>query len=151
MFAISCKKGAAKLDINDVNAHRAYQDSLLKKSSISIEILQVIRQLVNEYRDLEVENKDSNTNYNYYVSRLYSHINYIPPMPIPVKLTSDSLPPPSCMLAAFIICALVELTVASSSATNLLGIAVELVVPAVGSKAGCTIFGPTNPPVGDVI
>lgn len=78
MFAISCKKGAAKLDINDVNAHRAYQDSLLKKSSISIEILQVIRQLVNEYRDLEVENKDSNTNYNYYVSRLYSHINYIP-------------------------------------------------------------------------
>ena len=54
MFAISCKKGAAKLDINDVNAHRAYQDSLLKKSSISIEILQVIRQLVKEYRDLEI-------------------------------------------------------------------------------------------------
>ena len=31
MFAISCKKGAAKLDINDIEAHRGYQDSIIIK------------------------------------------------------------------------------------------------------------------------
>ena len=78
LFAISCKHGVAKLDINDVEAHRTYQDSLLKKSSISIEKLQGIRQLINEYLNLKVENKDNNSNYNYYLSRLYSYINLMP-------------------------------------------------------------------------
>ena len=78
LFAISCKKGAAKLDINDVEAHRGYQDSLIVKSKISIDKLQVIRQLINEYVNLEVENKNNNSNYNYYLSRLYSYVNSLP-------------------------------------------------------------------------
>ena len=65
MFAISCKKGAAKLDINDIEAHRAYQVGILKQNIDPYINISALKGLITEYRNLELENKESNPNYMY--------------------------------------------------------------------------------------
>ena len=72
MFAISCKKGAAKLDINDIEAHRAYQVGILKQNIDPYINISALKGLITEYRNLELENKESNPNYLYLTGRLYS-------------------------------------------------------------------------------
>jgi hypothetical protein len=78
MFAISCKKGAAKLDINDVEVHRAYQDSILNQTKSSIEGLQKLQLLIEEYKSLERDQDRENSNLDYYIARLYNNIFYKP-------------------------------------------------------------------------
>ncbi len=77
-FAFACKKGAAKLEINDIEAHRAYQDSLILKQSDPTEQLKVVKLLITEYLNLDSKDKEINSNYNYYLSRLYSSISSLP-------------------------------------------------------------------------
>jgi hypothetical protein len=78
LIVLGCGKGASKLDVNDIEAHRAYQDTLIVKVTSAVEKMKVIRNLISEYRNLDFDKKESNSNYNYYLARLYSYINSIP-------------------------------------------------------------------------
>lgn len=74
LFLISCKHGASKIDIKDVEKHRAYQDSAIAKVKTPTEKLDVTKALISEYRNLDFKEKNSSSNYNYYLGRLYSNI-----------------------------------------------------------------------------
>lgn len=74
----SCKHGAEKLDINDIEAHRAYQDSAIAKGKTSDEKILIIKKLVSEYLDLNLKNKDTSSNYHYYVGRAYGNLFDLP-------------------------------------------------------------------------
>jgi len=69
-----CKSGASKIDINDIEKHRAYQDSAIAKVKSPAEKLEVIKALISEYRNLDLIEKNASPNYNYYLGRLYSRI-----------------------------------------------------------------------------
>jgi hypothetical protein len=71
VFFISCKQSASKIEINDVEKHRAYQDSAIAKVKTPAEKFEVLKTLISEYVNLP-ENKKNNTHYNYYLGRLYS-------------------------------------------------------------------------------
>mgnify|MGYP003353618903 CR=1 FL=1 len=73
-FVSSCKTGAANIDINDVEMHRAYQDTLIYKSKTSVEVIQCVKRLISEYKRLSNYDLENNSNYNYYLSRLYGKI-----------------------------------------------------------------------------
>lgn len=74
MFAISCKHGAAKLDINDVEAHRAYQDTLLSQTNSNLESFLKLQSLIEEYKSLESYQDNENSNLDYYIARLNDKI-----------------------------------------------------------------------------
>jgi hypothetical protein len=71
IISISCNKGAAKLDINNLESHRNYQDSILKQSNDPNIKLVSLKGLISEYRNLDLENKENNSNYLYLTGRLY--------------------------------------------------------------------------------
>jgi hypothetical protein len=68
----SCEHGAAKLDINNIEVHRAYQDSILNQNNDPNIKISALKSLITEYRNLKIDNKDSNANYLYLMGRLYS-------------------------------------------------------------------------------
>ncbi len=76
---VSCKSEVEKLDINDVESHRAYQDTLISNAEFPNGKLDVIRNLISQYTNLK-DNKEysNNSNYNYYLGRLYSYIYSLP-------------------------------------------------------------------------
>jgi hypothetical protein len=75
IFITSCKQGASKININDVEAHRDYQDSLLKPLLKSNEgYKEKLRLLINEYKSIESNQKKENANLDYYIARLYSKV-----------------------------------------------------------------------------
>jgi hypothetical protein len=76
----SCKSGANKLEINDIQGHRAYQDSIIAKGKDPKEKFLLINKLIAEYRD--IKNKDTNSNYNYLIARLYSNIIFNKDLPL---------------------------------------------------------------------
>jgi len=78
----SCEHGAAKLDINNIEVHRAYQDSILHKNNDPNIKLSALKNLITEYRNLKLENKDSNANYLYLMGRLYSSLFTIKDYPL---------------------------------------------------------------------
>lgn len=79
LFAISCKKGAAKLDINDVEAHRAYQDTILNRAAKNSSGFQeTLKALIYEYNGIDVTDSNSEINLNYYKARLYDNVYKIP-------------------------------------------------------------------------
>lgn len=69
---ISCDKGASKIEISNLDQHRNYQDSILAFYKTPNEKLNALKQLVSEYRNLNIENKEKNSNYLYLIGRLYS-------------------------------------------------------------------------------
>jgi len=69
-----CKSGAANININDVEKHRAYQDSAIAKVKTPAEKLEVIKALISEYRNLDLKEKNTSSNSNYYLARLYAKI-----------------------------------------------------------------------------
>ncbi len=69
---LSCNSGASKIEITNVNQHRNYQDSILALYKTPNEKLNALKQLVSEYRNLKIENKEKNSNYLYLIGRLYS-------------------------------------------------------------------------------
>lgn len=78
LSTISCKHGAAKLDINDIEANRAYQDKVLAKYKNSSSYLNVLKNLISEYQKIESTNKPENVNLDYYLSRLYENVFEFP-------------------------------------------------------------------------
>jgi hypothetical protein len=74
----SCKSNLEKIDINDVNAHRAYQDTLLAKDSSYEGRFVILKKLIEDYRSLYNDNLKANENYYYYLARLYNNVNYFP-------------------------------------------------------------------------
>ncbi len=80
LFGIfSCKSGVGKLDINDVEAHRAYQDTLISKADFPNGKINTIRSLISDYISIKYKNGNSkNSNYNYYLARLYSYMYSLP-------------------------------------------------------------------------
>ncbi len=74
----SCKSKLEKIDINNVEAHRNYQDSILRKSNTAE--LQYLdnRQLITDYLSLKGEGLNNSVNYNYYLARLYNYITELP-------------------------------------------------------------------------
>ena len=76
LFAVSCKHGAAKLDINDIESHRAYQDTILNYAKANGEYSNTLSSLITEYKSLELEksNVRENVNLDYYLARLYNNV-----------------------------------------------------------------------------
>jgi hypothetical protein len=74
----SCKHGASRIDINDIESHRSYQDSLIVLGKTPSSQFLILKKLITEYRNIKYEDKDNNPNYNYYLARLYSYINFLP-------------------------------------------------------------------------
>ncbi len=76
---VSCKSEVGKLDINDVESHRAYQDTLISNAEFPNGKLDAIRNLISQYTNLK-DNKEysNNSNYNYYLGRLYSYMYSLP-------------------------------------------------------------------------
>jgi len=75
-FIVSCKTELEKIDINNVEAHRAYQDTLINQSKDDNQKLEALKKLTSEYRALNKEDKlTANVNYNYYMARIYQTIN----------------------------------------------------------------------------
>lgn len=77
-FIASCNSGADKIGLNNVEMHRAYQDSLILKSKLPEEKLNTIKLLITEYKKIGNDESINNSNYNYYLARLYSYIYNIP-------------------------------------------------------------------------
>ena len=77
-FIASCNSGADKIGLNNVEMHRAYQDSLILKSKLPEEKLNTIKLLITEYKKMGNDESINNSNYNYYLARLYSYIYSIP-------------------------------------------------------------------------
>jgi hypothetical protein len=73
-FVISCDKGASKISLDDVEAHRSYQDTILVNSKTGIEFQNSLDMLINEYKSLEKKSTIENANLDYYLSRLYSSV-----------------------------------------------------------------------------
>jgi hypothetical protein len=75
---ISCKSELEKIDLNDIEAHRAYQERIFWSDTTSPQkMLLNLKTLIKEYKELEKNNPD-NDNLNYYLARLYSKVNDIP-------------------------------------------------------------------------
>lgn len=74
---ISCKSELEKINLNDIVAHRAYQDQILNSDSTSKGRFGKLKILISEYKALEKNNPD-NDNLNFYLARLYGHVNVLP-------------------------------------------------------------------------
>jgi hypothetical protein len=74
----SCKSELKKIDIDDVEKHRAYQDTVLNQAADLNLKFSVLKDLISQYRLLESEIKSQNSNYYYYMARLYSMVNDFP-------------------------------------------------------------------------
>jgi hypothetical protein len=74
----SCKSDLEKIDINNVEAHRAYQDSLMNRDSTNPGKFLAVKGLINDYKKLNLKENSLNGNYNYYLARLYSQVNSLP-------------------------------------------------------------------------
>ena len=66
----SCKSELEKIDINNLDLQKAYQNKIIDTSKNSISKLNSIKQLISEYRKLEKENIN-NANFNFLIGRLY--------------------------------------------------------------------------------
>ena len=73
LFLFSCKSKLEKIDLNDIVSHRTYQDDALAKSKNFDDSLLILRSLIKDYRNLNGDN----SNYYYYLARLYHQINYL--------------------------------------------------------------------------
>jgi hypothetical protein len=78
LFIHSCKSDLEKIDINNVEAHRAFQDSMLNKDSLLSGKFLILKGLINEYKSLNIKENASNSNYNYYLSRIYGKVDDFP-------------------------------------------------------------------------
>ena len=74
-FVTSCKSELSKIDINQVELHRKYQDSILNLSHNPDSNFQSLKTLISEYKNLKIDNKEKNENYLYLIARLYSLYN----------------------------------------------------------------------------
>jgi hypothetical protein len=75
----SCKSRLEKLNIDDIKGHETYQDDVLKKAKNFTDSIIKINDLIGEYLSLKSETDLTKTsNYNYYLSRLYGQIYWIP-------------------------------------------------------------------------
>lgn len=70
--------GAAKININDVEAHRAYQDTLLSRTKSNSERIRNLPLLIAEYKSIERNELQENLNVYYYLARLYNLIHRTP-------------------------------------------------------------------------
>lgn len=77
-FLQSCKSGAEKYEINDVEAHRAYQDTLLNEVKLEGDYKNVFRKLLSEYLKIESNEAIPNPNAYYYLARLYNKVYSYP-------------------------------------------------------------------------
>jgi hypothetical protein len=77
-FVSSCNSGAEKIGINNLEMHRAYQDSLILKYKLPEEKFNAIKLLISEYKKMGNDESNNNSNYNYYLARLYSYMYSIP-------------------------------------------------------------------------
>ena len=62
----SCKSDLEKIDLNNIDSHRAYQDSILKNSIISGDISNIYKKsdsIIFIYKNLKTDGKENNTNY----------------------------------------------------------------------------------------
>ena len=75
---ISCKNGVEKIDINNIEAHRAYQDTILANNNKDPKKFKIaLSSLINEYRNIKTQDSNTQTNINYYLARLYNNVfNY---------------------------------------------------------------------------
>jgi hypothetical protein len=71
----SCKSPLENIDINNIEKHRAYQDSCINTTKDPVEQLKVTETLISEYRKMKIDEKKPNANYYYYLARLYSGVN----------------------------------------------------------------------------
>lgn len=74
VFVFSCKSELSKIDINQVELHRKYQDSILDLSKNPDSNLISLKMLISDYKNLKIENKEKNENYLYLMGRLYSSL-----------------------------------------------------------------------------
>lgn len=74
---ISCKSEIEKIDINNVEAHRAYQNRVLNSDSTNQGFFANIKKLIKEYRELEKDHF-GNENLNYYFARIYNNVSVLP-------------------------------------------------------------------------
>lgn len=74
VFVFSCKSELSKIDINQVELHRKYQDSILDLSKNADSNLMSLKMLISDYKNLKIENKEKNENYLYLIGRLYSQL-----------------------------------------------------------------------------
>jgi hypothetical protein len=74
VFAFSCKSELSKIDINQVELHRKYQDSILDLSKNPDSNFRSLKMLISEYKSLKIDNKEINENYLYLMGRLYSQL-----------------------------------------------------------------------------
>lgn len=74
----SCKSKLEKIPLDNLQKHRDLQDSIFKNVSLLENALFKIDSLVGAYQALEIENKNSNSNYYYCIGRVYNKIDYIP-------------------------------------------------------------------------
>ena len=78
IFSLSCKSELEKIDIDDVEKHRAYQDTILSKTDdLGLKFI-ALKKLIAEYKLLEGKIQNQNTNYYYYLSRLYGKCTEFP-------------------------------------------------------------------------
>jgi len=75
---VSCKSELEKINIDDVEKHRAYQDTILNKVVDQNVKFETLKQLISEYKSLENESIINNSNYYYYLSRLYGQVSNFP-------------------------------------------------------------------------
>jgi hypothetical protein len=75
---ISCKSELEKINLNDIEAHRAYQERIFRSDTTSPQkMLLNLKTLIKDYKALEKNNPD-NDNLNYYLARLYAKVNDLP-------------------------------------------------------------------------
>ena len=77
----SCNSDLENIDINNIDAHRQYQDSIINLDSTFTGKFFLVKKLISEYRQLDIKDlKDSasNSDYNYYLSRLYNYVDNFP-------------------------------------------------------------------------
>ena len=72
LLLFGCKTNLGKIDIDNIEENRAYQDSLFVKAKNVNEILSVSKKLIQEYQNLSDDGKEDNPKYNYYLARIYS-------------------------------------------------------------------------------
>lgn len=77
IFFLSCKSPLEKIPLDDIQAHRNYQDSLINIDSLPFNKLNRLKSLIGEYRS-HVSEWSTNQNYSYYMLRLYTTINELP-------------------------------------------------------------------------
>jgi len=74
----SCKSDLEKIELNNIEAHRAYQDSILIKYMMSGDVYNFYKKsdsIISLYKSLKNEEKEKNANYFYYIGRLYLNVN----------------------------------------------------------------------------